>query len=436
LINLVGNALKFTTQGKVQVEIVEKELITNGDKTTIILEFGVLDTGIGMTEAEAAKLFQPFVQADGSTTRKYGGTGLGLTICKRLVEIMGGKIWLVSKPDEGSLFSFTVQLEKLANSEEDTQPSISYELQQLLPDLDKIKNKIGGSRVLLAEDNPINQLVAVEILEHVGLSIDVANNGAQALEMVTQTQYDAVLMDIQMPIMDGHTAARKIRALEGFEELPIIAMTAHARATDREKSLASGMNDHISKPIKQKILCATLIQWIPEKKRVLPDTNIQKSTDNHVMQFFQELPGLDVESALERLNHNHKLFRSILLEFQRNFASAPQDVTLLLDGKRKRDRQEAQDIIHSVKGMASNLSAHDLFTVASALEIAIEEERSEEWPQYLEQFKVVLGQILEITLKVETVTIPPGSVNREAVAITAKELAKLLLDTDFEAQET
>jgi two-component system, sensor histidine kinase and response regulator len=153
------------------------------------------------------------------------------------------------------------------------------------------------------------------------------------------------------------------------------------------------------------------------------------------MEFFQELPGLDVESALERLNHNHKLFRSILLEFQRNFASAAKDVTQLLAGKRKRDRQEAQDIIHSVKGMAGNLSAQDLFTAAAALEIVIEEERNEELPQHLQQFKVALGQIIEINIKVESVSIPVGPVNREAVAIAAKELAKLLLDTDSEAQE-
>ncbi|MBF0380413.1 MAG: response regulator [Magnetococcales bacterium] len=458
LINLVSNAIKFTNKGKVSVEVasVAGEEV---DSPFINLKFLVRDSGIGMTKEEAAKLFQPFVQADGSTTRNYGGTGLGLTICKRLVNLMGGEIWLDSEPGEGSVFGFTIKLELLEKEKIEVQTSQFKEQIKGLPDLTGIMQQIGGSHILLVEDNSINQLVATEILEPVGLHIDIANNGVEALKMVKESSYDLVLMDIQMPLMDGHTAAKKIRAIKGLKKLPIIAMTAHARAIDREKSLAAGMNEHISKPIKQKTLFATLVRWLGKGGESTSNKNpvdtahenpaalsqlataksrdiAKKLADDPIPEFMYDLPGLDLESALARLNYNHKLFRSILLEFQRNFASAPQEITKLLAGKRTGDRQEAQGIIHSVKGMAGNISANDLYTVAAALEIAIEEERVDDWPQLLQQFKVVLGQIVDISLREESTAIPPGPINRQAVAIIIKELTQLLLDTDSEAQES
>ncbi|MDR2301276.1 MAG: PAS domain-containing protein [Deltaproteobacteria bacterium] len=255
--NLVSNALKFTSEGRVTVSVSEDEKTDLDTK----LHFEVADTGIGMTAEQKNCLFTPFTQADTSTTRKYGGTGLGLTISKRLAEMMGGQIWCHSEPGRGSTFGFTAKFK--LNKDGSLKPRV-------IKKREKITNKellrpIEGSKILLAEDNEVNQLVASRILNNAGFVVDIAKNGLEAVEMVQKTKYDLVLMDIQMPEMDGLTASKTIRALKGFAELPIVAMTAHAMSGDRELSLSAGMNDHVSKPIDISELFDALVKWIPPK---------------------------------------------------------------------------------------------------------------------------------------------------------------------------
>ena len=255
LTNLATNAVKFTERGLVSLELGFEDPAKNSEREVSLL-FSVTDTGIGLSPEEMSRLFKPFTQADSSITRRYGGTGLGLVLCRKLVELMGGRIWCESVPGQGSSFMFTVRLELSRDVLEKPQAPRKNPVKNL-----ELAESLKGLKILLAEDNELNQLVVKELLKKVGLEIGIAGNGREALEKLEREDFDLVLMDVQMPEMDGISAARAIRAQERFRDLPIIAMTAHAMSGDREKSLAAGMNDHITKPISPKILFDCLLRW-------------------------------------------------------------------------------------------------------------------------------------------------------------------------------
>jgi PAS domain S-box-containing protein len=252
LTNLIGNAIKFTEHGMVIVRA-EKESET---ATDVIIRFSVSDTGIGISETTQRNLFQAFTQADGSTTRKYGGTGLGLAISKQLVELMGGQIGVKSQPGEGSIFWFTAQFGKQVENVATSQAA--------LPGINKLQASsaegsaapgITSVQILIAEDNIVNQKIAVHQLQKLGYRADAVANGREALEALERIPYDLVLMDCQMPEMDGYEATAEIRFREGTDKHTlIIAMTAHALEGDREKCIAAGMDDYISKPVRSKAL--------------------------------------------------------------------------------------------------------------------------------------------------------------------------------------
>ena len=253
LLNLCSNAIKFTEQGSVSI------FITHVMRSGMCeLSFSIKDTGIGMTHEQQQHLFQSFNQADISTTRKYGGTGLGLAISKQLIDLMGGGIYVDSKPGKGSYFCFFVCLE-VADKPKQTQAA----LQNVHTDLCLLAQKQG----LLVEDNNVNPMVARKILSQAKLQVEIANNGQEAVNAVQQKSYDFVLMDIQMPIMDGLSATREIRKTFTPLQLPIIAMTANAMQGDREKCIQAGMNDYISKPIKPEKLFQTLLLWLNIEKK-------------------------------------------------------------------------------------------------------------------------------------------------------------------------
>lgn len=240
LLNLMGNAVKFTSQGSVTLEVRELESIQDGIK----LKFFVRDTGIGISENVQKSLFQSFTQANASTTRKFGGTGLGLAICRRLVELMGGEIGVTSQPGAGSTFWFTMPFAKPQPSASVPTPHHNHSIPAPVAPR--------GVKVLLAEDNKVNQMVGVKLLKRLGYEVDVAENGTQAVEAWKRNQYPIILMDCQMPEMDGYEATGKIREFEKEQDLPrtrIIAMTAHAMQGDRELCLAAGMDDYLSKPV-------------------------------------------------------------------------------------------------------------------------------------------------------------------------------------------
>ncbi len=531
LINLGNNAVKFTEQGEIvlttrAIEILESE---------VTLQFSIIDTGIGMTPQQQSRLFQAFSQADTSTTRKFGGTGLGLTISKRLVNMMGGDIWVESESGRGTTFNFTAnfglgegKIKKRLKPSSDLQgmkvlvvddnatsrnilqdilESFSFEvvlaasgedgieeieradrdkpfelviMDWKMPGLDGIEaskrikhhdclnripavilvtaygreeimqqaEEIGlegflikpvspsilfdtimqafgeretgpsqvlkrktetesyqhlrGSRILLVEDNEINQQVAREILVGGGLEVTVVENGQEAVNATKVNHYDAILMDIQMPVMDGYAATREIRKWEEgirnaeggsrnengmnsslkseirnpkseIEGVPIIAMTAHAMSGDEQRSLEAGMNDHVTKPIDPDRLFATLQKWLrPAAERESPqspaatdapaETDPSPQNDNYLP---ESLPGFDLTAGLARLMGNKRLYRKLLLDFGNNYGGIAGEIRVALESQ---NFNQAHSLIHNLKGLAGNLEANSLQTAAVKME--------------------------------------------------------------------
>ena len=254
LINLLANAVKFTERGAVAVTASARE-----DAHGIELRFEVRDDGIGIDSERLPRLFTAFEQADSTTTRRFGGTGLGLALTQKLVRMMGGDAGASSKLGVGSTFWFTVRVQRAAAAPAEVRtaaaaPALSAE--------EQLRTRHRGTRILLVEDNVINQEVARSLLETVGLAVDVADDGEQAIEMVSCAAYALVLMDMQMPRVDGLQATRAIREIPGLSHLPIVAMTANAFAEDRVDAMEAGMDDHLSKPVMPALLYATVARWL------------------------------------------------------------------------------------------------------------------------------------------------------------------------------
>jgi signal transduction histidine kinase len=247
LINLIGNALKFTHKGSISVEVTATTIAPD----QLELEFCVRDSGVGMPADVVSNLFSPFYQGDASTTRKFGGTGLGLSICKRLVELMQGRISVESTPDVGSIFRFAIPCKILDRPCE-------------IPDNTPLGELRPGLHVLLVEDNLVNQRVAAALLKKLGCLVSIANQGEEALQKFTSETVDVILMDCQMPVMDGFAATQRLRAGEAGEtgrNVPIIAMTANAMQGDRDLCLQAGMSDYLAKPVARNELLAILARW-------------------------------------------------------------------------------------------------------------------------------------------------------------------------------
>jgi PAS domain S-box-containing protein len=595
LINLANNAVKFTDSGEI---VVSSELLKQNDDR-VTLKFSVRDTGIGLTEEQAGKLFQSFSQADTSTTRKYGGTGLGLAISKKLVNMMGGEIWVESEYGQGTTFSFTAGfglgkeraekrfvaspdlrgtkalvvddnvtsrkilqgmlesftfdvtvaasgaegISELENAPQD-QPFELVVMDWKMPEMDGIqaaerikshpdlikipaiimvtaygreevmqqagqvgldgfllkpvspsllfdatmqafgeavpeKSRVGrrdqkeadvlkhlkGARVLVVEDNEINQQVAREILEGAGLNVSLAGNGQEAIDAIKKNEYDAVLMDVQMPVMDGYTATRKIRERETevrgqktedrkegsalspqSSALPIIAMTAHAMAGDADKSMAAGMSDHITKPIDPDQLFFTLKKWIqPDKNRIqaeAPEVSAEAiATDvseRAAEEFPHSLPGFDLEDGLKRLQWNEKLYRKLLHDFSAKYAGAADEIRQALDAK---DFEQAHSLVHNLKGLAGNLAATDLLAAAIEMENQVKGGLKEGLSsQKLNQIFGNLEKALQTALKSVRVLghpVPetPAKLSAEALAEIPPELAKEAVDRILDAVE-
>lgn len=267
LLNLMNNAVKFTSQGGVilRVQVVDNTDDAQQVDKSVLLSISVQDTGIGLTQEQMQRLFQPFMQADSSVTRRFGGTGLGLAISRRLVELMGGTIRVDSQIGVGSTFAFSLCLERGESMDDTSHESLHSALQQENVTL----RTLAGKAVLVVEDNEINQEIATVLLGEYGITPDLACNGSVALEMVLQKQYECIFMDMQMPVMDGIEASRRLRALgvdtpalAWLHTVPIIAMTANAMAEDRQRCLDAGMDDHIGKPIDPAVLRRCLLHWL------------------------------------------------------------------------------------------------------------------------------------------------------------------------------
>jgi CheY-like chemotaxis protein len=253
LLNLLANACKFTDSGSVALQC----RVDDEGPDDVLVRFEVRDTGIGVTPTQLASLFQPFVQAESSTTRRYGGTGLGLAITRHLAELMGGSAGALSMAGAGSVFWFTARLGKVVAAADDTPTLPAAPSAE-----DRLWRDHRGARVLLVEDDPINSQIALTFLQSFGLEVDVAQTGGTALAMAAAHSYALVLMDIRMPGLDGHAATLALRRLPGHAHTPVIAMTADAQPAARDASQAAGMNDHLTKPVNPQTLAAVVLRCL------------------------------------------------------------------------------------------------------------------------------------------------------------------------------
>jgi PAS domain S-box-containing protein len=330
LTNLVGNAVKFTAAGKISVMVESVE--PPGDHA--LIRFAVSDTGIGIAPERVATMFEPFVQADGSTTRRFGGTGLGLAISQQLVAAMGGELLCQSTPGEGSTFSFCLRFPLPATA-------------AVLPPPVAAPVSLEGARILVVEDNAINQQVARELLEGVGATVVIADGGRAAVNMILGqgARFDAVLMDLQMPGMDGFEATREIRRHPDHRTLPIIAMTAHAFEQERGKCLAAGMNDHVAKPVEPQQLFATLLRWMATRP---PSAG-----------------RIDTGAGLRRVGYNLSLYDRLLGRFAQDWRDGATRIQqFLTDGQ----QVEARRLAHTLKGTGATLGIEGVSAQAGAVE--------------------------------------------------------------------
>jgi PAS domain S-box-containing protein len=572
VINLVNNAIKFTDEGEVTVRVRNMGETSEG----VRLRFEIQDTGIGLTEAQRNKLFSAFAQADSSTSRKYGGTGLGLTISKKLVELMQGDIGVDSVPGKGSTFFFTAtfgvqadQPQLVVNAEDvkglrilvvddnasareimhNILTSLKFEatavkggadaigalelaqqqqrpyglvlMDWMMPGmdgvetirrlranrqlaqtpafimvtaysreeltqqasgvqidgvlikpvspstlLDSILNALGkealhstrksdkqanyqeaaaqvkNAYVLLVDDNTVNQEVAVEILQDAGLRVDVANNGLEAVEMVSKNRYDGVLMDCQMPVLDGFEATRRIRQDGRFNELPIMAMTANAMAGDKEKCVECGMNDHIAKPIDVAQLFQTLAKWIklspaasaaqsqPQIQTVLDAPAPPKQPMPVAIDGLPEIEGLDLVGALARMGGSKKL----LLKLINRFVETQTDVIARIKAAvENKDADTAAREAHTVKGLAGNIGDTAMANSAAVVETLLKEGESADLAQALDDMGVELKHLLKrIALGLgqpEALAVPDATGNSTKAVMD--ESMKSALQADF-----
>jgi len=378
LLNYVSNALKFTQAGGVHIQV---SLARDADDMPCLM-CCVDDTGIGLTPAQSDRLFQPFQQADSSTTRRFGGTGLGLAISRRFAELMGGTTGVTSTPGRGSRFWFSVRvalsrrLDPSMDERSDAEPDGALLAQQLAA--------VRGAHILLVEDNEINQEVAVALLGNAGFVVEVAGNGQRAIELLANKRFDLVLMDMQMPVMDGLEATRRWRASEKGTHLPVVAMTANAMSSDRERCIEAGMDDFVSKPFDPDDLWRALVKWLPVRRcpeqEGLPFglVDVYAAARSAVQQSevcsessaeFSAIAGLDTQVGLRRVMGKHELYRRLLHGFATDQGDSLQRI---------RDLLLANDIVaavraaHTLKGLAGNIGAHTIQQLAGQLESALE----------------------------------------------------------------
>lgn len=397
LVNLLSNAAKFTAEGEIVLQISHREG-SRGD----LISFAVRDTGIGISPDVKERLFKPFEQADGSVTRRFGGTGLGLAISMNLVMLMEGKLRLDSEIGKGSCFSFDIPFEQGEKPVSDPGNQMRLPREEDAPDT----KPLHGKEVLLVEDNEMNQRVATAFLERFGLIVHLANDGIEALERVELQQFDLVLMDVQMPRMDGLTATRELRK-SGFTKLPIVAMTAHATLEARAECLDSGMNEHISKPIDSRELYRTLINVLaPEVAQtissaqadvavaeLIPEVN---NLDPGVAELVQRLaPQIDPIKGMERSCANlEEYLEEVLEDYLLRFGDMHQRIEVELA---KENWKGACDLAHNVKSVSAMLGAQELSSAYAELEQALRHEdlsQLERLMQHLkEQDDAVLAKI-------------------------------------------
>ncbi|MDZ7670661.1 MAG: ATP-binding protein [Gammaproteobacteria bacterium] len=407
LVNLVGNAVKFTESGSIRLRA-EVESLSSPD---LVLAIAVEDTGIGISEEQQRRLFESFEQAESSTTRRFGGTGLGLTICRRLVEVMGGEIDVASELGEGSTFRFTVHMQ--IAGEEVSLPHRSGSRERNTSILE-------GRTILVAEDNPINQQLANEFLQRAGARVDIAENGREAVDRATASDYDAVLMDIHMPLLDGLEATRILR--EQGITLPIVAVSADALSTRQSAALDAGCDAYVTKPIDFDELLSVMTSLLPEsgtanRRRRATDQNVPAEADATAQPPappaaapkpeppapaptrqdlealpMRRVPGIDIGAAIKGHNGNVRLMLKLMGDFGRYYGDAGTRMRRLVHDQQLED---AERLAHNLHGVAGSFGAQRLKEASKTLELALADPASENLLGLVQSFEIALTEVLE-----------------------------------------
>ncbi|MBF0266117.1 MAG: response regulator [Gammaproteobacteria bacterium] len=403
-INLVNNAVKFTDSGDITIS---SKLIDQTDSESII-QFSVEDTGIGISDNAESKLFQPFTQTDSSISRKYGGTGLGLTISKNFVELMGGDIWIESTEGIGSTFFFKVKL----GYEEESQtlaPEQDHSIHAVMTKTQAMKSLI-GAKILLVEDNELNQKVASKILSNQGVNVSIANNGQEALDMLKPGLFDGILMDIQMPVMDGYEATMAIRKFEYFKDLVIIAVSGNLMPEEIQLMYDSGMNDYIHKPIDVEEIFIKLAKWIEVDdqssvrtigSQITIEQEAGSDKENSQASVFYQIfnpKHIDVQRGLKNTQQSTELYAEVLNKF---FVSYERFDDMIIQNliKIKQEQPEENSILNDFIRVF-----HTLKTASGTIGISNIEEKSEQIEnqlKYLDGSNIELSQLQEIEVDIE-----------------------------------
>ncbi len=420
LLNLLCNAVKFTPHGEVALVVQPGGEV--GEQVT--LEFAVRDTGIGMTAEQVAHIFEPFTQADSSTTRLFGGTGLGLNICEQLATLMGGTIRVVTEPGQGSTFTLTAPFRRGG--------ALGPLPERVDSPLDL--TPLRGCRVLIVEDQPINRQVIRELLEQAGVITALASDGQEAVAILgTGTAvFDAILMDIQMPHLDGCQATRLIRQQWPADQLPIIAMTAHAFAEERDRCRAAGMNDHLVKPVRPERLYACLLHWI--RPAGGSATGAAPAPLTPGLELPEPLPGFDVTAGLRLLDGKRDSYRQLILSFARDCRDLGLKLRMALDAG---DLQEVNRLAHALRGVAGNLAATGVQEAAQALEQAAARATTAQVRLLLPVVEARMTEVLTtaaLLAREEAARVrPPAAFNPERALALVQGLAALMPQNDYAA---